>query len=294
MKKNISLVLSGGAARGLAHIGVIEELEKHNFKITSIAGNSMGAFIGAVYVMGKLPEFKEWIVKIDKKDVFKFIDFSFSNQGFIKGNKIFNKMKSFFPDINIEDIKIPYVAVAADIKNMKEKIFTTGSLYKAVRASISVPAIFTPVKDGDAVLVDGGVVNPVPVNRAVRTENDMLFTSYVNADIPYVKNYSENKEHKQDKAYKLKIKEFRSRFNKALSLSKENKEKLKFFSLMSKSANLLTHRLSVMSIEKYQPDVLINISRYTAGYFDFFKAEELINAGREATLKRITENFKNS
>ncbi len=294
MKKNISLVLSGGAARGLAHIGVIEELEKHNFKITSIAGNSMGAFIGAVYVMGKLPEFKEWIVKLDKKDVFKFIDFSFSNRGFIKGNKIFNKMKSFFPDINIEDIKIPYVAVAADIKNMKEKTFTTGSLYKAVRASISVPAIFTPVKDGDAVLVDGGVVNPVPVNRAVRTENDMLFTSYVNADIPYVKNYSENKEHKQDKAYKLKIKEFKSRFNKALSLSKENKEKLKFFSLMSKSANLLTHRLSVMSIEKYQPDVLINISRYTAGYFDFFKAEELINAGREATLKRITENFKNS
>ncbi len=149
MKQPIALVLSGGAARGLAHIGVIEELEKQGFEIKSIAGNSMGSLIGAMYAIGKLQEYKEWMITLDKLDVFNLIDFTFTTHGLIKGDRVFNKMKSFFPDQNIEDLKIPYVAVAADITNMKEVAFSSGSLYDAVRASVSIPTVLTPVEKDD-------------------------------------------------------------------------------------------------------------------------------------------------
>lgn len=281
MKKKAALVLSGGAARGIAHIGVIEKLLQHGFEISSIAGNSMGAFIGAVFVMGKLEEFKDRILSLDKKDVFRFIDFSIGKKGFIKGNKIFNELKTFFPDTDIEKMKIPYVAVAADIKNMKEVVFTKGSLYEAVKASISIPTIFTPVKKDGAYLVDGGVVNPIPLNRIQRTKNDILIGSYVNADIPYTGKI------KTDNDYRKKTSEFKKKFNRFLS--KENKEKFNYFTLISKSTSLLTHQLSIMNIEKYKPDLLIEISRETAGLFDFFKAEELIEAGRNAVIKTLSE-----
>jgi len=283
MNKKAALVLSGGAARGIAHIGVIEELAKHGFKITSIAGNSMGAFIGAVFVMNKIEEFKERILALDKKDVLKFIDFSFGKQGFIKGEKIFKELQNFFPDTDIENLKIPYAAVAADIKNMKEVVFTEGSLYKAVRASISIPSIFKPVKTDNAVLVDGGVVNPIPVNRITRTKNDILIASYVNANIPY------SKPSIPDQHYKQKSVDFNKKFKELLS-KRENKDKLNYFSLLSKSTNLLTHRLSIMNIEKYKPDLLIETSRETAGLFDFFKAKELIEAGKKATIKALSDN----
>jgi len=290
MKKPISLVLSGGAARGIAHIGVIEELEKHGFEIKSIAGNSMGAFIAAMYVMNKLQEYKEWVLTLDKVDVFKLIDFTFSSQGLIKGDRVFNKMKTFFPDRNIEDLKIPYVAVAADITNMKEVVFTEGSIYDAVRASVAIPTVFTPFKKGRAMLVDGGVVNPIPINRVKRIEGDILIASYVNAHIPYDKSeITKEDEERKNSVYKQKIIEYKNRLNEILP--KNSKEHLNYFTLINKSTGLLTHHLSLMNIEKYKPDMLINISRYSGGTFDFFKAEELIETGRRAARKSI-EKYK--
>ncbi len=291
MKQATALVLSGGAARGLAHIGVIEELEKQGFEIKSIAGNSMGAFIAAMYAMDKLQEYKEWILTLDKKEVFSLIDFTLSSQGLIKGDRVFNKMKSFFPDKNIEDLKIPYIAVAADITNMKEVVFTKGSIYDAVRASVAIPTIFTPAKKGNIVLVDGGVVNPIPLNRVKRTEGDILIASYVNANIPYDKPMiNKEDEKRKNSVYKQKIKEFKNKLNEILP--KNNKTKLNYFTLLNKSTGLLTHSLSIMNIEKYNPEILISISRHSAGTFDFFKAEELIEAGKLA-VKESINNYKN-
>ena len=288
MKQSISLVLSGGAARGIAHIGVIEELEKQDFEIKSIAGNSMGSFIAAMYAMDKLQEYKEWVLTLDKVDVFKLIDFTFSSQGLIKGDRVFNKMKTFFPDRNIEDLKIPYVAVAADITNMKEVVFTEGSIYDAVRASVAIPTVFTPAKKGNTILVDGGVVNPIPINRVKRINGDILIASYVNANIPYDKPeiIKEDAERKGS-VYKQKIIEFKNKLNEILP--KNSKQHLNYFTLINKSTGLLTHHLSLMNIEKYKPDMLINISRYSCGTFDFFKAEELIETGRQAARKSIND-----
>ena len=145
MKQPISLVLSGGGARGIAHIGAIEELEKQGFKIKSIAGTSMGALVGGLYALGKMQEYKEWIFTLDKLDIFRLIDFTFNTQGLIRGDRVFNKMKKFIPDMNIEELKIPYAAVATDITNGKEVVFTNGSIYEAIRASIAIPTVFTPV-----------------------------------------------------------------------------------------------------------------------------------------------------
>ncbi|RLD70063.1 MAG: hypothetical protein DRJ10_20760, partial [Bacteroidetes bacterium] len=241
--------------------------------------------------LGSLNEYKEWISTLDKMDIFKLIDFTFSSQGLIKGDRVFNKMKTFFPDKNIEDLRIPYAAVAADITNMKEVVFTKGSLYDAVRASVAIPTIFTPAKKDNAVFVDGGVVNPIPLNRVKRTEGDILIASYVNANIPYdAPVVNKEKEELKNSIYRQKIMEFRNKLNEILP--KNSEEKLNYFSLLTKSTGMLTHELSLMNIEKYKPKVLINISRHSGGTFDFFKAEELIETGRLSARKSIEQYDK--
>ena len=129
--KNVALVLSSGGARGFAHIGVIKVLEKEGFKITSVAGTSMGALVGGIYATGQLTNFEEWICSLDIKEVLRLTDLSISNKGLVKGKKIIEKMKEIVPERNIEDLAIPFCAVATDILNGTEKIFTRGKLYDA-------------------------------------------------------------------------------------------------------------------------------------------------------------------
>ena len=128
MSRNIALVLSGGGARGMAHIGVIEELLKRDYRITSIAGTSMGALIGGVYAQGKLEEFKNWVTGLDQLEVFKLVDLTIGKGGLVKGEKVLNKMKEFIPDTNIEDLPIPYSATAVDIIKHEEVVFRSGSV----------------------------------------------------------------------------------------------------------------------------------------------------------------------
>jgi NTE family protein len=287
-KKKVSLVLSGGGARGIAHIGVIEELEKQGYEIVSISGTSMGSLVGAVYSVGKMEEFKNWIYTMDKLDVFKFIDFTFSSQGLVKGDRVFKKMKEFIPDRNIEDLKIHYSATATDITNKKEVIFTKGSIYEAVRASIAIPTVFTPVKTGNSLFVDGGVINPVPINHVKRSKGDILVVVHVNADVPVYKPLiSKDEEDKKQSIYLTKIEKFHNELNKINPKTKN--EKLGYFNLMNETVGLLTYQISKMTIEKYPPDILVNISRNSCGTFDFYKAEELVEIGRHAAIKSLKE-----
>lgn len=278
MNKNISLVLSGGGARGIAHIGVIEELEKQGFTITSIAGTSMGALVGGVYAAGKMQEFKEWICSLDTWDIMKLIDFTFNSQGFIKGDRVFQKMKEFIPDIKIENSKIHYAAIATDIVTQKEVVFTKGSMYEAIRASLSIPTVFTPIKKGKHLLVDGGIINDIPLEHVKRKKNDLLIAVHVNADTPAPRTSSKD----TDKStYLKKFKEFQKKFQK---LYPENK-KLGYFDLMNKTISLLTYQVSKMRIQKNPPDILINISEKSSGFFDFYKAKYLVKIGKNETKK---------
>lgn len=172
--KDVALVLSSGGARGLAHIGAIEELESHGYRISSIAGCSMGALIGGVYAAGKLNEFREWMKTIDRKKMISLTDFSFSFNHLAKGNRIIEAIMEFVPDMPIEDLPISYCAVATDLKAGKEVVFNKGSLFEAIRASISLPSFYEPVKRNGMVLIDGGVINPIPLNRVKRKKDDIL------------------------------------------------------------------------------------------------------------------------
>jgi NTE family protein len=282
----VSLVLSGGGARGIAHIGVIEELEKQKFEIKSIAGTSMGALVGGIYAVGKLSEFKNWLYTLHKIDVFKLIDFTLSSQGLIKGDRVFKKMREFIPDMNIEDLKIHYAATATDIINNKEVVFEKGSIYEAIRASVAIPTVITPVKKDNTLLVDGGVINPLPVNHVHRTRDDLLIVVYVNANIPVFKpSVSKNEKNKQQSAYLDKIKRFYNQLH--IIHPKSQNEKLGYFDLINKSISLLTYHIAELSIEKYPPDILVEVSSNACGIFDFYKAEELVEMGRYAAVNGI-------
>lgn len=286
-KQKVALVLSGGGARGLAHIGAIEELEKQGYEITSIAGASMGSVIGAVYALGKLEEFKNWMLTLDKIKVFSLFDFTFSSQGLIKGDKVFNKMKEFIADENIEDLDLPFAAVAVDIIRKEEVIFTKGSIYQAVRASVAIPSVFTPIKKGKALLVDGGVLNNIPVNHVKRTPEDILIAIDVNANITVQKLKSSKKEIRERQSVYLKrMTEFQEQFRQLLP-DYNQEENMGYFDLVSRTISLMTYTIAQMSLEKHPPDLLINVSKQSAGTYDFFKADELIERGRQAAQQSL-------
>ena len=286
MKKNVTLVLSGGGARGFAHIGAIEEIEKQGYSITSIAGTSMGALVGGVYATGKMNEFKNWVYNLDKQKILKLIDFSFSKQGLIKGDRVLNAMKVFIPDTNIEDLKIKYTATAFDLANNKEVVFNRGSLFDAIRASISIPTVFTPVISGNSLLVDGGVVNNIPISNAIRSENDTLIAVYVNADIPLSEHYLNRHEGSNKDVFRAKtISEIKR--NLFQTDTGAGKKGYNYFNLINSTIASATNCLANLIIRNNPPDILIEVSKKSCGTFDFFEAEKLAEMGKNAAKDKL-------
>ncbi len=278
MKQNVALVLSSGGSRGLAHIGVINELVKQGFQITSVSGSSIGSVIGGLYAMGKLHEYTEWVSTFNKMDIWGFMDFTLTTNGLLKGERVFDKMKTFIPDMNIEDMPIPFTAVATDVLHEKEVVFTKGSFYEAARASVAIPAVFTPVKYTDTILVDGGVLNPIPIEHVLRKNGDILIVVNLygekKVDIPKEKN--------TDNGYLNRL------INPLLTLiSTGDKSSKGYYSLLSSTTSAMIHKIAKMSIEKHKPDMIINIPYDSANTFDFFKAKELIELGESAAKEAI-------
>jgi len=278
MKQNAALVLSSGGSRGLAHIGVINELEKQGFQISSVSGSSIGAVTGGLYAMGKIEEYTEWVSSFNKKDVWGFMDFTLASNGLLKGERVFDKMKTFIPDMNIEDMPIPFAAVATDILHEKEVVFTKGSFYEAARASVAIPAVFTPVKYTDTILVDGGILNPIPIEHVLRKNGDILIVVNLYGD----KKYDIPKETNTNTGY------LNGLMNAIVNLmSTGDKHSTGYYSLLSSTTSAMVHRIAKMSIEKYKPDLVINIPHDSANTFDFYKAKELIELGENATKKAL-------
>lgn len=180
MKKRVALVLGSGGARGYAHIGVIEEIERRGYDIACIAGCSMGAVVGGIYAAGKLDEYRNWIESLDYLDVLRLVDVSF-RLGAIRGEKIFGQIRKIVGDINIEDLRIPYTAVCTDLTNQQEIWFQEGCLHQAMRASAAIPSLFTPVVQGNRMLVDGGILNPLPIVPVVSSHCDLIIAVNLNS-----------------------------------------------------------------------------------------------------------------
>lgn len=180
MSKRVALVLGSGGARGYAHIGVIEEIERRGYDIACIAGCSMGAVIGGIYAAGKLEDYRNWIESLDYLDVLRLVDVSFRLVA-IRGDKVFGQIRKIVGEINIEQLRIPYTAVAADLTNQQEIWFQEGCLHQAMRASAAIPSLFTPVMQGNRMLVDGGILNPLPIVPVVSSHCDLIIAVNLNA-----------------------------------------------------------------------------------------------------------------
>lgn len=285
--KNIALVLSGGGARGMAHIGVIEALQEEGYTITSLAGTSIGSLIGGVYLSGKLPEFEEWVMGISKFEIIRLIDFAVSKNGFIKGEKVFKELKRFISDQNIEDLDRPYAAIAVDLKNHREFIFTKGKLVKAIRASVSIPTILKPARYQDIDLVDGGVLNPLPLNSVHRSGSDLLVGVDLNADIPYDFQFYEHVEDGsiEHNTYEKAIEFINKKWSKYFHNDKI--KSIGYFDLITQSIYTMQMKLTQLSIEKYKPDLVIGISKKSCDIFEFHRSEELRAYGKEQTRKAL-------
>ena len=288
-KQKVALVLASGGARGLAHIGVIEELEKNGFEITSIAGSSMGALVGGIYAAGTLQRFTRWICGLNQADVFDLMDFTLSRQGFIKGDKLFGFFKeAFFGGLRIEDLRIPYTAIAGDLSTRKAVVFTEGLLSDAIRASVAIPSAITPVITEHHVLVDGGVVSPIPVPYVARISGDILVICDVNANIPYEKpDLPPRPTAPPVMSNKQRFFDFiRDNISFFTRESRSDKQP-GYLDVLSKTFDIMQDSICELTKASYGAEISIDISRDSASTFEFYRAEELIAAGRLAFHKAL-------
>lgn len=277
--RNVRLVLGSGGARGMAHIGVIEELEREGFSVREVVGCSMGAVVGGIYCSGYLNEYKHWLIKLTKMDVFRLLDFTFSAQGFVKGERVFKAIADFIGDHQIETFSIPFTAVATDVLSNKEVLFNSGSLFAALRASIAIPTVFTPVADGKRQLVDGGVLSPLPLHLIHREPGDIVVAVNLNHSVPD-KPPAPNEENKERAAYLRMIDAFRTQVLKQEIKVEETITQLGFFDLLTKSFDMAQDRITELMISLHKPDIVVNIPRNACGIFEFYRANEIIEEGR--------------
>jgi NTE family protein len=298
-KKEVVLVLGSGGARGLAHIGVIEALHQRGYKIVEIVGCSIGAVVGGIYAAGFLDDFKKWICNLDTFGVYNLMDFTLTTQGFIKGEKVFNEIKKFVNSKPIEALNIPFKAVAVDVHGQKMHVFKQGDLFTAIRASVAMPSVLTPVFIENMELVDGGVMNPLPLDLVEQGAGRLVVAVDLNHTGTYVPIGKPAKA--RQKELDLEASKWLSRVNKLFSdfigPNAGKRKKHNYFELITLSFTLMQNRLTEMMTSTYTPDVLVQVPKRAADTFEFFKAHELIAYGRvqaekllEDLEKKQTEN----
>ncbi len=247
----------------------------------------MGALVGGIYAAGKLPEYREWMKTINKRRIRELLDLSLSINHLVKGERIIEKLMEIVPDVDIEDLPIPYCAVATDWASGHEVIFREGSLFQAIRASISLPTIFNPVRREGMILIDGGVTNPLPLNRVVRHEGDKL----VGVDLS---GYDFEGETELQREREDKRKKNRSLTKTILNKLTPDNLDFNYFTLLSRSSSIMLRRNSRLMTELIQPDLLIDIQLQGIDGFDFDKSEQLIAIGHEEARKQLLHQSWNS
>jgi NTE family protein len=282
--KTVSLVLGSGGARGLAHVGVIDQLTRDGFEIEAIAGSSMGALIGGIYAMGKLDVYTRWVTALERGDVVRLLDLSFGRNGLIKGDRIIEVLKSLIGDSDIEDLPIKFTAVATDIEDEKEVWFTNGSLFDAIRASIAIPTIFTPHPYRGKQFLDGSLINPVPIAPTLKDETDL--TIAVNLSGMPEKNIKPTPTPPKDEnhlmaTYRYHIAQFIDDLK--LRLGRQSEESLGLLDIIIKSMSIMEHTLAQAQLKTYSPDLVIEIPRNACNFYEFHRSQEMIEIGRQKT-----------
>ncbi len=294
--RRIALALGSGGARGYAHIGVIEEIQARGWEIIGVAGTSMGAVIGGLYVGGAMESYRDWAVGLGRRDVMRLMDPGLRGAGVLRASKVMSKVKEHLGDLAIEDARMPYTAVAVDLVTQREVWFTSGSMIQAMRASIAIPTVFTPVTRNGMVLADGGLLNPVPVAPlavvhadaiiAVNLSAPSLTGTYVREEaftgIKFPKVKFPNLPHMIEPALRALV----PGFGRGDDEQPDTHHVLRMNTLdvVDRSLNLMQEAIRRYRLAGYPPDVLVNVPLDACGTLDFHRAKDLIEVGRERAI----------
>ncbi len=287
--KTVSLVLGSGGARGLAHIGVIYEFLNSNYEIHSISGCSIGALVGGVFAAGKLEEFERWVRAITKVDIVSLLDLSWGKDGLVKGDKIIRTLTELVGDQMIESLPIKFTAVAADIGHEKEVWINSGPLFDAIRASISLPLFFTPVKYKETYLVDGGVLNPVPIAPTFNDNSDLIIAVNLGGAAVYGMQREEQKE--VSNSLRSGLRASINQFINKLHVTGGNggDRTLGLYDIANQAFDSMQFTIARQKLAAYPPDYIIEIARNYCGTLDFHRAAEMIDLGRRKAQACIAQ-----
>lgn len=338
-RKTVALTLGSGGARGYAHIGAIEVLQERGYDIVAISGCSMGALIGGVYAAGKMKDYKDWVTGLGQFDVLKLLDVTFTSAGAIRGEKVFSVVREMLGDTRIEDLPIPYTAVATDLLSHKEIWFQEGPVDQAIRASIAIPGLITPMVLQGRVLVDGALLNPLPIIPTISSHADLIVAinlageedqsqavqdAMFGTDPKVTEEGEEWVQKVRDKASRWFdwdiLKAFtgkrdggdsgdtEARINKAMEEKRSadaqkggdgggllseldaldwDKLGIGRFDVMNLAIESMQSALVQYKIAGYPPDLLVNIPKNVCRTYDYHKAPELIQIGRERMIQAL-------
>ena len=255
--KSVSLVLGSGGARGLAHIGVIQWLTENGYEIRSIAGSSMGALVGGIYAARKLEVYAAWVSALQRAHVIRLLDPALRRSGLFKGDRIIGVLRELIGEHEIAELPLSFTAVATDFESGEEVWLREGRLFDAIRASMATPLVFTPFRHGGRTLLDGALVNPLPVAPTLDDATDM--TIAVNLGGP--------------------AEAGRARPARA------SERGLLDVAWVSKQA--MQDTIARLKLAAHAPDVTVEIPRNACGYHEFWRAQELIALGRECAARTL-------
>ena len=288
----IGLALSGGAARGFAHIGVLRTLIAHGIRPNVITGTSIGAAIAGVFAAGCLDDFEAWARALTRRRVFGYLDFSLAGSGLIGGDRLFTQLDAALGDLTFEDLPVRMAAVATELRTNHEIWLTRGRLADALRASCALPGIFPPSRLGGRWLMDGALVNPLPISAARALGARLVIAINVNAD-----NFGRGtiiQDHGSDADDELRHKTAKT--SGGLRARAERLVSRKFFgtpdrpgfsTVMTDAFQVLQDRVTRARLAGDPPDVLISPRLSRVGLFDFHRAAEIIALGAEAAEKAL-------
>lgn len=296
--KKVALALASGGPRGFAYIGAIEELQSRGYEITSVSGTSAGALVGGIFAAGGMQAFKEWLYGLDPVKVMALMDFSFSKNYLVKGDKVIKAIKERVPDIRIEDLPIPFTAVATDLYTGEEVVFRDGPLFDAIRASISIPSMFRPVKWKGRTLVDGGMVNTFPLNRVQRTPGDILVGFNVNEiDAAEIQGFLDSRAALMESRDGLPLISRIQTDLQAFRLDMDGRsERLpvkaddNFASILQRSFGIMNGTIARMGIDACPPDVLASLPFDSYhGVYGYTHAPEIVERGRALMAEALDQ-----
>lgn len=283
----VSLVLGSGGARGHAHIGVIRAIEERGYDIRNIAGCSMGALIGGVYAAGALDDYADWAFRLERTDVLRLLDMSFSGGSLFKGERVFDALRDLLGERQIEELDRGFVAVATALEEQREVWLNRGELFAAIRASSAVPGVFAPVTRDHRLLVDGGLINPIPIAPTLMDTTDATIAVNLNAiqgrrQPPLAANDRDAcEQEREEEGYGERLVDWlRGSFGSSDGTTKQKSPSA--IDILSKSLDTMQGDIARMKLATYAPTTIVEIPRHAADFFEFDRAEELAQLGYEA------------